>query len=166
MSESAAKSDARAGPGDRRDRPLVERGWRYSLVGLVCAITNYIIILAIDSAGGHYLLGVLIAFLGVTPIGYALHSQFTFAEPMRWKSFLRFAGGVATAYPIAVAMMVFLCSGLGLSVAIATPIATVALFLWNFVTAHWAILPRFDLRSVFMSAKANGARNRAAGNEE
>jgi putative flippase GtrA len=101
--------------------------------------------LAVDFAGGHYLLGTVIAFLAVTPLAYALHSRFTFAEPFRLKSFLRFAGGVASAYPVAVAMMILLCSGLRLNVAIATPITTVALFVWNFVAAHWAILPRLNL---------------------
>ena len=134
-------------------RSLTERGWRYSLVGLACAVTNYAIILAVDAVGGHYLIGVLIAFLGVTPFGYLLHAQFTFAEPLQWKSFVRFAAGVATAYPIAVLMMVLLCSGLDLGVAIATPIATVALFLWNFAMAHWAIVPRFQLASIFSSPK-------------
>jgi hypothetical protein len=36
--------------------------------------------------------------------------------------------------------MVLLCSGLGMRVAIATPIATLLLFVWNFTLARWAIL--------------------------
>lgn len=132
-------------------RPLLARGWRYTLVGLVCALSNYAIMLVIDFLGGHYLLGTAMAFVTVTPIGYALHSRFTFAEPFSWKAFTRFLGGAAAAYPIAVAMMVFLCSGLKLSVAIATPIATVAMFVWNFAAAHWAILPRFDLVPAIVS---------------
>jgi len=56
---------------------------------------------------------------------------------------------VASAYPLAVLSMVVLCSGFKLGVAIATPIATAVVFLWNFTAAHWAILPRFDLRGVF-----------------
>lgn len=102
--------------------------------------------IAADQVGVHYLLGTVISFLAVTPIGYALHSRFTFAEPLRFEALARFVGGVAMAYPISVAMMIVLCSGLGFSVAIATPIATVALFFWNFIAAHWAILPRLYLR--------------------
>lgn len=115
------------------------------LIGLVCAVSNYVIILAVDAVGGHYLLGTVMALLLVTPGAYLMHSRFTFAEPLSWKAFMRFSGGVAAAYPIAVIMMVILCSGLSLGVAIATPIATVALFIWNFAAAHWAILPRFNL---------------------
>jgi putative flippase GtrA len=123
-------------------RALVGRGWRYTLVGLVCAAANYIIMLAVDFLGGHYMLGTVVSFLIVTPSAYLMHSQFTFAEPLSWKAFTRFVAAVATTYPIAVFMLMILCSGLGLSVAVATPIAIVTLFAWNFVAAHWAILPR------------------------
>jgi putative flippase GtrA len=133
-------------------RPLVERGWRYTIVGAICALANYIIMLVVDFAGGHYLLGTVISFLIVTPLGYVLHSWFTFAETLRFKAFMRFTASIAFTFPVAVALMIVLCSGFGLTVAIATPVATGILFLWNFAAAHWAILPRFDLRSVFVSA--------------
>lgn len=128
-----------------RKRPLAERGWRYTLVGLVCALANYAIMLAVDFMDGHYLLGTMIAFIVVAPTGYLLHSGFTFAERLSLNGLMRFSAGVAAAYPIAVGMMILLCSGLGLGVAVATPIATVALFAWNFAAAHWAILPRVNL---------------------
>lgn len=125
------------------ERPLVARGWRYSLVGLACALLNYAILLAVDALGGHYLLGIAIAFSIVSPTGYLLHSAFTFAAPLRWSALLRFVASLASTYPIAAGTMVLLCSGLGLSVLVATPIATVALFAFNFAMAHWAIVPRF-----------------------
>ena len=134
-------------------RPLLERGWRYTLVGLICALSNYAIMLLNDAAGGHYLLGTVIAFIIVTPIGYALHSLFTFGEPFRWKAFIRFVGGVASAYPVATFLMIILCSGLQLSVAIATPIATVAMFVWNFAAAHWSILPKLHLSDARINAR-------------
>jgi putative flippase GtrA len=123
-------------------RTLAERTWRYTLIGLVCALLNYVIMLAVDAAGGHYLVGTTIAFVAVTPVGFLLHSRFTFAEPLRTAAFVRYVGGVASAYPVAVALLAFLCSGLRLSVAVAWPIATVAIFGWNFTAAHWSILPR------------------------
>ncbi|WP_192243703.1 GtrA family protein [Mesorhizobium silamurunense] len=149
------------------ERPLLERGWRYMLVGLVCAITHNAIMIAVDRVGGHYLLGTVVSFMAVSPLGYALHSWFTFAEPLRLKAFARFVGGMAAAYPISTAIMIVLCSGLGLSVAIATPIATVALFAWNFVAAHWAILPRFYLRlAPVPTAPSRPAKQHSIGNEE
>jgi putative flippase GtrA len=139
-------------------RTLAQRSWRYTLIGLICALLNYAIMLAVDDAGGNYLLGTTIAFVVVTPLGYLMHSRFTFAEPQRSKAFLRFAGGVASAYPIAAGLMAFLCSGLHLSVAVAWPIATVAIFGWNFTAAHWSILPRVD----FMLAEAATERRASA----
>jgi putative flippase GtrA len=130
------------------ERTLAESGWRYTLVGLVCALLNYVVVVAVDRAGGHYLFGSMIAFAIVTPVGYALHSWFTFARPFALVSFARFAASVALTYPVAVALLALLCTGLGLDVAIAFPIATLMLFAWNFVAARWAILPRFGLGSI------------------
>ena len=138
-------------------RPLAQRSWRYTVVGLICALSNYAIMLTVDAAGGHYLLGTVIALIIVTPLAYLMHSQFTFDEPLRWNAFMRFVGGVASAYPVATLLMVILCSGLQLSVAIATPIATIALFAWNFLTAHWAILARFGFHSTPAAADSDSA---------
>lgn len=143
-----------------RGQPLIERGWRYTFVGLVCATVNFLIILAVDYLGGIYLLGTISAFLIVTPIGYVLHSLFTFREPLNTKAFARFAIAASAAFPIALTVMVVLCSGLHFSVAVATPVMTIVMFLWNFAAAHWAILPRFDLVPAFL-AKAGGSTYRA-----
>jgi hypothetical protein len=35
--------------------------------------------------------------------------------------------------------MAILCTGLGLPVALAFPITTIMLFVWNYASAHWAI---------------------------
>ncbi|WP_458388952.1 GtrA family protein [Sphingomonas sp. F9_3S_D5_B_2] len=129
------------------------------MIGLFCAVTNYAIMLGVDAAGGHYLIAMLAGFLVAIPLGFLLHSRFTFAEPLRWRSFARFFLAATSAYPLTVVVMVLLCSGFRLSVAIATPIATAVLFLWNFATAHWAILPRFDLRAALagLPAKTDAA---------
>ena len=134
-------------------RSLAERGWRYSLVGVTCVLLNYAIIVALSEVGLHYILAMLVAFAVVTPIGFFLHSRFTFGEPLRWPAFLRFSAGVASAAPIAFIAMIALISGLKLHVAIATPIATIIVFLWNFVAAHWAIVPSFKFRSAFLGPK-------------
>lgn len=126
-------------------RPLFERSWRYTLIGLVCALSNYVIMLLNDAAGGHYLLGTMIAFVIVTPMAYVLHSWFTFREPLRVVGLFRFIMGAASAYPVAAGLMVLLCSGLRLSVAVAWPIVTVAIFGWNFAAAHWSILKGLTL---------------------
>ena len=73
-------------------RRLVERGGRYSLVGAVCVLLNYAIIVATNAAGLHYLAAMMVAFALVTPIGFLLHSRFTFHEPLRWPAFWRATG--------------------------------------------------------------------------
>lgn len=144
---------------DPNNRPLVDRGWRYTLVGFVCALVNYLAMLAVDFLGGHYLLGILAGFLLATPLGYALHSWITFSQPFSWRAFLRFTATVVAAYPIATGMLIILCSGLGLSVAIAYPIAVVGMFAWNFIAAHWAILPRLEFTPTMDGdADRNGVR--------
>jgi putative flippase GtrA len=130
-----------------RARPILERGWRYTLVGLFCVIANNAILIAVDLAGGHYLLGTVVAFLVVTPTAYGLHTYFTFKSEPSIRAFVRFSATVATTYPIIILMLALLCSGLRLPVTIAAPIASAVMFLWNFVAAHWAILPRFYISS-------------------
>ena len=126
-------------------RTLAERSWRYTLIGGACALLNYAIMLANDAVGGHYLLGTVIAFVIVTPVGYLLHSAFTFAERPNTKAFIRFVAGIASAYPVATGLMIIFCSGLHLSVAVATPVVTGLMFAWNFAAAHWSILSGFGL---------------------
>lgn len=146
-------------------RPLLERGWRYAIVGGVCAFTNYLIMLLIDRLGGHYLVGMLTTYLIVTPMAYALHSMFTFAEPFCNRAFIRFAGTVLASYPIATLLMIILCSGLRFGVGVAYPIAVVGMFAWNFATAHWAIFSRFDLTHFEISERAQSMPADATGND-
>jgi putative flippase GtrA len=48
--------------------------------------------------------------------------------------------GAVSGFVISAALMALLCSGFGMPVAVATPIATLLLFVWNFALARWAIL--------------------------
>jgi putative flippase GtrA len=80
----------------------------------------------------------------VTLLGYLLHSRFTFREQLL-RGFLRFASGVAAGLPLSLLSMAILCTGLGLPVVIAAPVATITLFLWNYASAHWTILDRWRL---------------------
>jgi putative flippase GtrA len=125
------------------ERRLLDRSWRYGIVGLFCALANYAIIIAVDWMHGNYVLATTIGFILVVPMGYALQARFTFAEPLSFKSFMRFVAAAASAYPVALGMMVVLCSGFGFGVVVAVPIAAVSIVAWNFAAAHWAILPKF-----------------------
>ena len=129
-------------------RLLSHKPARYVVVGGVCAVAHNAIMIGGDWLGVNYVTMSFVSFLLVTPLGYLLHSAFTFAARMSWVGLLRFASGIAAGFPISLLSMVVLCTGLGLPVWIAAPIATLILFIWNYASAHWAILGRLRLRDL------------------
>ena len=109
------------------------------LISAICAAANNAVIILGGLAGGHYLIMTAVAFLIVTPLGYLFHCRFTFAEKRSLRGLFRFWSGSALAFPVSLLTMALLCSGLKLPVTVATPVATVVLFLWNYLSAQWAI---------------------------
>jgi hypothetical protein len=75
-----------------------------------------------DLAGRHYAPMTVLSFGVMTPLGYLLHSHFTFREKLSSRGFLRFASGGAAGFPLSLLSMAILCTGLGLSVLIARPL--------------------------------------------
>lgn len=125
--------------------PVAGRTARYTIVGAICALAHNAVMILGDLAGGHYVPMTVLSFGIVTPLGYQLHSRFTFGEQLSSRGFLRFASGVTTGFALSLLSMAILCTGLGLPVVIAAPLTTITLFLWNYVSAHWAILERWRL---------------------
>jgi putative flippase GtrA len=121
---------------------LIAYGRRYLTVGALCALVYNLIMIGADFAGLHYLPATLIAVGVVAPLGYFLHCRFTFRKALSLEGFLRFSAGIALAYPLLLALMMLFCSGLGLPVPIASPLATAVLVVFNYVSAHWAIVRR------------------------
>jgi len=117
----------------------VDRTTRYTVVGAICALMHNAVMIVGGCAGGHYLPLSLLAFCIVTPMGYLLHCRLTFRVSPFWPDFVRFASGMATGFPLYFLVMAVLCSGLHLAVAFAAPITTVALYFWNYASAHWAL---------------------------
>ena len=95
-----------------------------------------------DMAGQSYVPMTVLSFVVMTPLGYLLHTQFTFRERPSTRAFKRFTSGAALAYPIYFLSMAVACTGFGISVALAAPMSTLTLILWNYVSAHWAIAGR------------------------
>jgi putative flippase GtrA len=121
---------------------ILKYGRRYLTVGAFCALIHNLIMIGSDFAGVSYLPATLISCAVVTPLGYFLHCHFTFKEGHSLESFLRFMAGIAVGYPLSLGLMALFCSGLGLPVWIAAPLATGALFVFNYFLAHWAIVRR------------------------
>jgi len=124
---------------------FISRTARYTIVGGVCAATHNIVMILGDFAGAHYVPMTLVSFSLVTPLGYLLHCGFTFGERLSLQGLLRFTSGVAAGFPLSLAVMAILCSGLRLPVVVAAPIATAVLFLWNYASARWAIVGRWHV---------------------
>jgi putative flippase GtrA len=119
------------------------RAPRYLTVGALCAVTHNVIMIGADFAGLHYVLATFISFLVLTPMGYLLHCRFTFRQAVSLSGFLRFTGGIIAAYPLSLGLMVLFCTGLEWPVPVAAPLTTVLLIVYNYVSAHWAILRRW-----------------------
>ena len=124
---------------------LLAHGRRYTIVGAVCALTHNAIMIGSDFAGLHYLPATFLSFAIVTPLGYLLHCRFTFRRAHSLEGFLRFMSGIAVGYPLSLGLMVLFCSILGLPVIVAAPLATAVLFVFNYVSAHWAIMRRWRI---------------------
>lgn len=121
---------------------IIAYGRRYLTVGALCALIHNLIMIGSDFAGVHYLPATLISFAVVTPLGYFLHCRFTFRRAHSLEGFLRFMAGIAVGYPLSLALMALFCSVMGLRVLIAAPLATGVLFVFNYLSAHWAIVRR------------------------
>jgi putative flippase GtrA len=113
---------------------------RYLAIGLLCAGIHNAVMLAVDAIGIHYMLGLVISFALLAPTAYALHSFYTFNRAMGRDRFVRFAGGMLAGFPMNFGLMIVLVSGLELAVPLATLIATILMFAWNYLAARWAIL--------------------------
>jgi putative flippase GtrA len=118
---------------------LLRRVGRYAQVGLLCALINNAIVIAMDQAGFHYAISVIVGFLVVMLVGYLLHAAYTFGVPASGSGWLRFVTVNLSGFPLSFGLMFLLCDAIGLSASLAMPTATIVLFAWNFVLARWVI---------------------------
>lgn len=112
---------------------------KYSRVAIVCAVLNNFTVIAGEVMSVHYFISILFAFLTVTATGYFLHARFTFDAHFSGQALIRFYTGNIASLLASMALMVLLCDGVGLSPSIAMPIATVLMFVCNYLIARWAI---------------------------
>jgi putative flippase GtrA len=119
---------------------------RYLLVGITCALLYNGTMIVGDFFGLHYVASTLIAYVIVVLWGYGLHSAFTFGCQPSARALIRYALGMAANLPASVALMFVFADIAGIAVAVAAPLTTAILFLWNFVTSRWAIVGSFASR--------------------
>lgn len=117
------------------DRPAL----RYAMVGICSALAYNVILVAVHALGAHYLAAALAAFIVVVLGAYCAHAAFTFQVASGLSGLLRFVGTQILGFPISAAILAVLVDGASLPVWIATPIATLLLFAYNFLAARWAV---------------------------
>lgn len=119
---------------------LLRQSSRYVSGGAICALLHNVLVIGLAFAGVAYALALVVSFLITTPVAYLFHTAVTFGEPRSWGRLIRFMGASLAGFGWSAALMILACSGLGLPVAVATPLVTVMVFLWNFASARWAIV--------------------------
>ncbi len=113
---------------------------RYMAVGAICAVLNNLFLIGIVAAGLDYLRGLLVVCLPMLAIGFALHSWYTFEKRPSFVAFLRYSVAILANYPFWIGSLFVLCDLAHLPIYIASPLATLFLFVWNYLATHWAIL--------------------------
>ncbi len=113
---------------------------RFLLVGVLCALMHNAILLIADWFAIHYVISCVISYAVVVVLGFALHVHFTFQQAPSFQQFWRYAVSMAANYPITLALLFVMCDVARLPVAIAAPVATVLMMVWNFAASRWAIV--------------------------
>lgn len=112
---------------------------RYPVVAGVCLLLNNVVLIAADAAGFASVPAVLMSFVIVMFTGYALHSVFTFEEPVSLQRLGRYAFGMAVNIPAAIIVLGLLHDFLALPMIVASPVASVILMIINYALSRWAI---------------------------
>jgi len=113
---------------------------RFLAVSLACALLHIGIIIAGDGIGLHYAATAVGSFVVVVLVGYGLHSRWTFPDARRDGLTLgRYAASMSLNLPLFVAGMFLSVDAAGLPVALAAPLVTALLLLFNFFAVRWAL---------------------------
>jgi len=119
---------------------------RYVAVGGFVAVTNNVVLIGGDRLGIAYPALVLLTWVIGGSIAFALHSHVTFRVAPSRVSYVQFMGGVAFGIPLSLALLALFVSWLKLPMWIAAPLATLAMFLFNYLNARTALLWRWRRR--------------------
>ena len=114
----------------------------YPFVAGFCALLHNAIIIGLDQVGVHYAIASTISFFVVAASGYLLHCAITFRTRATLRSFLRYLGAMAFNLPLSIVALFLFHDVAGLPIVLASPLATVALFVVNYFLSAWAIIGR------------------------
>jgi putative flippase GtrA len=110
---------------------------RYLLIGGACAASQNAIIIALSWIGHSYLLANLASAILFVPLGYLLHSIFTFRVTPSGKGLRHFAGGQIAGIPLS-SVLLWLTHGIcRIPIHLASPFVTALMALYGFMMARW-----------------------------
>jgi hypothetical protein len=118
----------------------LQKDLRYLGVAAICAVVSNILLISIVNAGLGYLSATALTLFPMFFIGYGLHAGVTFKTKPSFIAFLRYCFTMLAAVPLWVAIIFVLYDVIKLPIVIASPVGTVIVFLWNYVSTHWALL--------------------------
>jgi putative flippase GtrA len=113
---------------------------RFASVGALCALLSNILVIAFAHYGFGYLVASLLAFGPVLLVGYALHTTITFKTTSSYLSFFKYTVAMAVNVPLWIGALWIFCDLFNSPVAIAAPTTTALIFLWNYLSAKWALV--------------------------
>lgn len=112
----------------------------YPLVAGFCALLHNAIIIGMDRIGVHYAIASTISFFTVAASGYLLHCAITFRTRPGLRSFLRYLVAMSFNLPLSIVALFLFHDLARLPMVIASPVATIALFVVNYFLSAWAIV--------------------------
>jgi len=113
---------------------------RYTIVGAICAAIYNGMMIAGDALGVHYAVSTGAAFVIIVLTGYTLHCLYTFSEKLSPRGFVRYTAAMLLTLPVSLGGMYLLRDLAHLPMWFDSPFLTGAMFCWNFVVAHWAVV--------------------------
>ena len=113
---------------------------RYTIVGAICAAIYNGMMIAGDAIGVHFAVTTAAAFVIIVLAGYLMHCLWTFSEQLSLRGFARYAAAMTLTLPASLGGMWLLKDLAHLPMWFASPFLTAAMFCWNFVATHWAVV--------------------------
>lgn len=115
---------------------------RYTGIALFCMILHNAIMIGLDALGVNYLWCQIASAIVLLPTGYLLLSRQAFRVTRSWQGFVRYSGALITNFPVQFALIWLLRGRMALPMAVAAPVTTALLYLWNYMTSYWALARR------------------------
>lgn len=112
---------------------------RYLAVGLTCSGLNIGVLVVGEALRWPLGLSVVVSFVLVCLVGYALHAAVTFSAPASGSGLTRYMLAMAAGLPASSVLLWLFVRALGWRMIIAAPAVTAAMLCFNFLTSRWAV---------------------------